>query len=43
MVILLAYAALAIRWSVCYDLYVAAFSGSTNVADIDLTGGTTPH
>ncbi len=43
LVVLLAYASLAIRWSVCYELYVAAFSGSMNVADLDLAGTATPH
>ena len=42
-VVLLAYAALSIRWSVCYELYVAAFSGSMDVAELDLLTGATPH
>lgn len=43
MVVLLAYATLSIRWSACYDLYVAAFSGDMSVADLDLTSVATPH
>lgn len=43
MVVLLAYAALSIRWSVCYELYAAAFSGDLSVAGLDVTTGGTSH
>ncbi len=33
-VIMLAYVILAIRWSVCYELFCSVFPGETNVADV---------
>ena len=38
-VIMLAYVILAIRWSVCYELFCSVFPGETNVADVALTIG----
>jgi hypothetical protein len=42
-VVLLAYAALSLRWSSCYELYVAAFSGGADIAELGLSSGVTPH
>jgi hypothetical protein len=43
MVVVLAYASLAMRWSACYELYAATFTGNLNVAEFDLPNMATPH